>query len=350
MIRKLASIRKIKEIRPIKDADKIELAIIDGWQVVVQKNQFKVDDLAIYCEIDSFLPEKPEFEFLRKTSFRTMADGSNGFRLRTMKLRGELSQGLLLPLHILNNHGDILQSGSLFSEGDDVTEILGIKKYEAPIPACLAGDVNGIIPGCIQITDQERIQNLMDYFELYKSVEFEETEKLDGASMTVYYSEGDTGVCGRQWDLKETENNTYWKVAKRHELIEKLKRLGLNIAIQCELIGEGIQLNPYKLKGQTFKIYDVWDIDHQHYMTSHERLETLSKLGIDQSFHVPILGYRKTFEMLTSIDDMLKFVTKPSILTNTIREGVVFKSTERINLRVVSFKCISNEYLLGGND
>jgi RNA ligase (TIGR02306 family) len=142
MIRKLASIRKVKDVKPIEGADVIELILIDGWQCVSKIGQLKKDDLCVYFEIDSFCPEKPEFEFLRKSSFKTMADGSTGFRLKTIRLKEQLSQGLVLPLSEVNL--------SDVNEGDDVTEILGIKKYEPPIPACLAGEVRGPVPGCIR--------------------------------------------------------------------------------------------------------------------------------------------------------------------------------------------------------
>jgi RNA ligase (TIGR02306 family) len=151
MERKLASIRIISDLRPIEGADKIELAIVDGWKVVVAKDVgHKVGDKVIYCEIDSFLPIKPEFEFLRKSSYKKMADGSEGFRLRTVKLRGQVSQGLILPLSLIN------YTNLDFKVGMDVTMMLGINKYEPPIPAELAGKVKGLFPSFIPKTDEVR--------------------------------------------------------------------------------------------------------------------------------------------------------------------------------------------------
>lgn len=143
MTRKLASIRIIKDLLPIEGADRIELAVVDGWRVIVKKGEFEVGQKCIYCEIDSFLPEKEEYEFLRKSSFKTHNDGTKGFRLRSIKLRGVISQGLLLPY----TTGEV---------GDDLTESLGIKLFEAPVPACLQGDVRGMFPGFIKKTDEER--------------------------------------------------------------------------------------------------------------------------------------------------------------------------------------------------
>jgi RNA ligase (TIGR02306 family) len=153
MQRKLASIRQISEIREIPGADAIELAIVDGWQVVVAKNvNHKVGNYVVYCEIDSFLPIKPEFEFLRKSSYKKMGD-QEGFRLRTIRLRGVLSQGLILPLDEVipfPNNLDYMEVGK------DVTELLEIKKYEPPVPAELAGKVKGMFPSFIPKTDEER--------------------------------------------------------------------------------------------------------------------------------------------------------------------------------------------------
>ena len=189
MERKLASIQIVKEIKPIPGADMIEVVRINNWDVVSKKGEYKVGDFCIYCEIDSFLPIREEFEFLRKTSYKKMSDGSEGFRLRTIRLRGQLSQGLILPIHIL-------PLGELVSEGKDVTEMLNIVKYEPPIPAELAGKVKGLFPSFIRKTDEERIQNLSDKYEEIKNSgkDFYVTEKLDGTSATFYFKDGEFGI------------------------------------------------------------------------------------------------------------------------------------------------------------
>ena len=214
MERKLATIQKIREIRPIEGADAIELAIINNWQVVVAKNVgHKVGDWVVYCEIDSFLPIREEFEFLRKSSFKKMGD-QEGFRLKTIRLRGQISQGLVLPISVLEGPdemkigvsqqpwGDQLQLGPydnalVIEEGVDVSEILGIVKYEPPIPAQLAGKVKGYFPSFIRKTDEERVQNLTKEYEGWKAQKFYVTEKLDGSSATFYLKDGVFGVCSR---------------------------------------------------------------------------------------------------------------------------------------------------------
>jgi hypothetical protein len=267
MDRKLASIRKISDIQPIEGADMIELVIVDGWKVVVAKNVgHKLGDLVIYCEIDSFLPIREEFEFLRKSSYKKMVDGTEGFRLRSIRLKNQLSQGLILPLSVLESgdemiigiseqpSGPQLQLGPydnalVIEEGTDVTEMLGIVKYEPPIPAELAGKVKGLFPSFLRKTDEERIQNLTSEYEGWKNSDkrFYVTEKLDGSSATFYFKDGVFGVCSRNLELLESEGNTFWKVARQLDLENKMRDFGLNISIQGELIGSNVNGNIYKL-------------------------------------------------------------------------------------------------------
>jgi RNA ligase (TIGR02306 family) len=263
MERKLVSVRKITNITPIEGADKIELATIDAWKVVVAKDvNHKVDDMVIYCEIDSFLPIKEEFEFLRKSSYKKMSDGIEGFRLKTIKLRGQVSQGLILPMSVVE------YTNVQFEVGMDVTNLLGVTKYEPPIPAELAGKVKGLFPSFLYKTDEERIQNLSSEYETYKEknkedVKFYVTEKLDGSSATFYIKDGVFGVCSRNLELLETEGNSFWRVARELKLEESLVSLGKNICLQGELIGEGVQGNPYKVKGQTVRFFNGFNIDSQ---------------------------------------------------------------------------------------
>ena len=333
MERKLASIRKISNLSPIDGADKIEVATIDGWKVVVAKDvEHKVGDLVVYCEVDSFLPIKPEFEFLRKSSYKKMSDGTEGFRLRTIRLRGVVSQGLVLPVSIIE------YTNVEFEVGMDVTNLLGIVKYEPPIPAELAGKVKGLFPYFLRKTDEERIQNLSSEYELFKENIFYVTEKLDGSSATFYLNNGVFGVCSRNLELLETEGNTFWKVARELDLENRLRGYGHNLSIQGELIGEGIQGNPYKIKGQTVRFFNLFDIDLQEYHSLSVFKETMRVLGLDT---VPILD--TSFKLPETIDELLKYSEQKSVLNPDFdREGVVIRSTDR----KISFKVISNKFLI----
>ena len=340
--RKLASIRKIKKLEPIKGADFIEKATVDGWTCIVKKNDFSEGDLGVFMEIDSFLPVLPKYEFLRSSCFKSTTNG-DGFRIRTMRLRKTLSQGLMLPKETFPELN--------FCEeniGYDVTELLNITKWNPPIPKCLQGQVKGNFPSCIMKTDQERIQNLPDYFDIYKDVKFEETEKLDGSSMTVYYNEEEFGVCSRNLDLKEDDKNLFWKTALKYnlkELLPKLcKDLSKNLALQGEVIGPGIQGNNYKLEEHEYRIFDIWDIDNQVHLTSMQRAGIIMKIPTLKQ--VPTLGVGYTFNA-NNMEGILEYVKGNSALNiKTKREGIVFKSIELINGEVLSFKAINNDYLL----
>lgn len=341
MQRKLASIRLVSEINPIQGADAIEKATVDGWNVVVKKNEYKPGDLCVYFEIDSLLPVREEFEFLRKTSFKKNADGKEGFRLRTIKLRSQVSQGLLMPLSILSN--EIISSTGLSDlVGTDVTDILGVVKYEPPIPACLAGKVKGQFPSFIPKTDEERIQNLPEILSTNKDEIFYATEKLDGSSTTYYFKDGEFGVCSRNLELIEEEGNTLWKVARSLGVESKLKSTGRNLALQGELIGEGIQGNPYKLIGQTVRFYNAFDIDSYQYFSFEDFRNLISELELES---VPIVY--EEIKLPETIDQILVMADGKSILNPSFnREGLVFRTR---NQRRISFKAISNLFLLSEN-
>ncbi len=380
MERKLASIQRIREILPIEGADAIEIAVVNSWKVVVKKNEYKAGDLCIYCEIDSFLPVREEFEFLRKSSYKKLSDGTEGFRLKTIKLRGQISQGLILPLSTLNDKefeemsvgvskqpwGDQLQLGPyddalVIEEGVEVTQLLGIVKYEPPIPAELAGKVKGSFPGFLRKTDEERVQNLTKEYEGMKSETFYVTEKLDGTSGTFYFRDGVFGVCSRNLELSDPgefvpgmvmcedgierpkKENTYWKVAKDLNLAEKLGTLGQNFSIQGEIIGEGIQGNPYKIKGQTLRVFNVFNIDTQEYLGLEEMEDFLNKIDVDSNKIelVPVL--EREFKLPETIDELLKYAEGKSALHKEAeREGVVIRNRNK----TISFKAISNAFLL----
>lgn len=337
-MRKLATIQKIKEILPIEGADAIEVAVINSWKVVAAKNVgHKVGDLVIYCEIDSFLPIREEFEFLRKSSYKKMSDGTEGFRLKTIKLRGQISQGLIIPLDTLLKYG--ISSDDVY-EGLEVTDVLGIVKYEPPVPAELAGKVKGLFPSFIRKTDEERVQNLSQEYEEYKKEKFYVTEKLDGSSATFYYKDGVFGVCSRNLELLETDDNTFWKFARQSDLENKLSKLNRNICLQGEIIGEGIQGNHYKIKGQTVKFFTGFDIDKQERIFFPEFVTILHDLSLD---YVPVLNNEYGFQLPDTIEDLLKFAEGKSVLNpNTEREGIVIRSMDGS----ISFKAISNKFLL----
>ena len=344
-MRKMASIRKIDDIRPIDGADAIECAVVGGWTVVVKKGEFAVGDLAVYCEIDSWIPTELA-PFLSKGKEPREYEGVRGERLRTVKLRGQLSQGLLLPLTVMNPRmnelGDYLDD----ADGFDCTEWLNIKKWEMQVPAQLAGQVKGNFPSLIPKTDQERAQNLVKEIvgANEMGMKFEVTEKLEGSSMTCYLIDGVFGVCSRNLDLKETADNAFWQTARADDVEGLMREVGDNFAIQGELIGPGIQGNIYKLSKPEFHVFDVYSVAEGRYLNPAERRGLIEMMGLK---HVPVIAHNaELYDTLgvTDIPGLLKFAEGTSKLNPAQeREGVVFKEMNG----GFTFKAISNKYLLG---
>jgi RNA ligase (TIGR02306 family) len=335
--RKLVSIRTIDSVLEIEGADLIETAKIGAWNCVIKKNEFKADDLGVYFEIDAFLPMKDSrFEFLNKDEIEF--ENEMGVRVRTRKFKGKIAQGLVLPL-------------SLFPEiknpqiGDDVTELLGIKKWEPEIPVQLQGLIVGLFPSFIRKTDQERAQNLVDEVKENQGNIFEATIKIDGSSMTVYKYNDRNGVCSRNLELKEADNNTYWVVTRKAKILETLELLNKNYAIQGELMGEGIQDNREQIKGHEFFVFDIFDIENRKYLNPKERLEFIDLLRKNNCNikHVPFFNPNSPFIKLNgSVDELLELAIGPSMNNEITREGIVWKREDG----EFSFKTISNEYLL----
>jgi RNA ligase (TIGR02306 family) len=337
-MRKLASIRRIDDIQPIPGADAIDVATIGGWNVVVKKGEFAVGQLVIYFEIDSWIPHELA-PFLSKGQEPRTYEGVKGERLKTVKLRGQVSQGLILPLN---------DKVAGLAEGDDATEILGVLKYEKPISASLAGFARGNFPSFIPKTDQERIQNLKQDLGdwVAAGLDWEVTEKLDGTSVTIYKNsaladEGKEplGVCSRNLDLKDTEGNVYWNVAKAFDVHGILLRDGRNLAIQGEIIGHGIQGNQYKLNKHVLYVFDIYDIDNRRYFTPVQRREFCRANGLN---HVPVHSTNYVISE-NNIPKLLDMAEGSSYLNNSQREGLVFKCNTDPS---ISFKAISNKWLL----
>jgi RNA ligase (TIGR02306 family) len=244
----------------------------------------------------------------------------------------------------------ILPEGN-YDVGDDVTSVLGITKYEAPIPASLSGEVKGAFPGFIPKTDEPRVQTIQDLLDKYQGHEFYAAEKLDGTSVTYYIKDGQFGVCSRNLEMKETEDNTIWKLAKYYDIENKLKKTKLNLAIQGELIGEGVQKNIYKLRGQKFYLFNVFAIDSNRYLpltTIENLLSIMNEKAAVKLELVPIVG---VINLSNNIDEIVKQAMGKSVLNNEAeREGLVFRLLDQeiwdAEFGRVSFKAINPEYLL----
>ena len=325
-MRQIVSIQRIKKIEPIPNADAIVKATVLGWQLVTKKGEFNEGDLCVYVEIDALLPDKPAFEFMK----------ARGMRVRTIRLRGQISQGICFPLSIL--------PGSIkIEEGMDVTEILGIEKYEPPVPASLSGIMKGGFPSFIPKTDETRVQVLQDLLDKFNNEPCYVTEKLDGTSVTYFIKDGVFGVCSRNLELIETPDNTLWKLAREMQMEEKLAALKGNYALQGEVIGEGVQGNKYKMKGQQVFFFSAFNIDEYRYLDYSDFNAIIHELGFKT---VPVL--ENDFVLINSIEALVKKAVGKSVLYSVDREGIVIRPLiEKVDATGrVSFKAINPEFLL----
>lgn len=340
MERKLVTIQKIEDIQPIEGADTIEKAKVKEWWVVTKKGEFVMGDPCIYFQIDSFLPVKPEYKFLLRGSSpkKMLFNGQEraGIRLKTIRLRGQLSQGLALPMP-----GSFLS----FPEGQDVTEALGVIKYGLPIPARLAGVVKGSFPSFIPKTDEERIQNCADLLEQQKGSAVYITSKLDGSSATYFKYEGEFGACSRNLELKESLGNTIWEMADKYNLKTCIPE---GFAIQGELMGEGINKNTLKIKGHKLFVFNVFNIKEFKYLDFNEMISFCKENNLDV---VPVIESGVNLDF--TFEQLMKMANNKSPLNpDILQEGIVVRSVteKRVLINGVesrfSFKVVSNDYLL----
>jgi len=342
MSRNLVSFVTISSVLPIPGADRIELIKMEEnfWQCVSKKGEFNIGDRAVYFEIDSGLPiDDKRFEFFPDSSIKRLENETKVYRLRTIRLRKTLSQGLVLPLSLFDELAGDLGEKSL-------SDILNVQLWEPPQKGN-PGEPKGNFPNFIRKSDQERIQNLPDFFYAYKNTEFEVTEKLNGSSLTVYYCDGVMSVCSRNLDLKEEAGGHFWDTALKYNIKEGLNILKKNIGIQGEIVGPKIQKNPYGLEWKKLFIYNIFDIDEQKYMGKQDRLKTIGELIVacdKEVLSVPEIYTGKILDDYNTIDDLINFADGKSALDSSVnREGIVCKSL----CGYVSFKVISNNYLLG---
>lgn len=338
-MRKLASVQLVKFKRPIPDADAIETVGVLGWECVAKKNEFKEGDKCIYFEIDSLLPETPEFEFLRKSCWN---GAFNKFRLKTVKLRKQLSQGLALPLGVFPNLANL-------DIGTDVTDVLGIEKYEPPIPAQISGDARSF-NWPISKTDETRVQcdDECKFIENLLGKPYYISLKLDGTSSTFLIDPKDETyhVCGRNYSYQKKPNHDFWKISEKYNIESGLRNLwdkGLKIAVQGEVVGPGIQKNPLGLNSTDLYIFNVVDVQRNERLTLDESIDLTKRLGLN---FVPILERGESFnytqgQLLEKAQGKYKEhfeLAKP----NQEREGIVIRS----RCGYISFKAINNDFLL----
>lgn len=358
---KLASVEKIERITPIEGADVIETAHVLGWQIVTKRGEYQVGDLTIYVQIDTVTPDTEYFEFLRP----------RGFRVKTIKLRKQISQGLLVPLNYVTGLGFDPK------EGDDVTDLVGIKKYYKDIevaeplpkmppkgwkkwkyiikyrflakifPWMLSVNRNGFPKHLVPITDEERIQNMKWVLESHNGKEFVVSEKLDGSSITIIhdkkmFKKERYRICSRRFELFNTAN-AWYKAFESTNFKQHISNLvnhfqTFNIIVQGEFIGSP-QGNKYQLKADEIRLFNIYVNGKR--INQKDFYEVCTQLG------VPCCPVVTVKLMDFDLPGILDYAEGKSQLNPQVeREGLVFRCVED-NL---SFKVISNKYLLKNNE
>ena len=332
----LATIVKIKDLTPIEGADRIVLASMENnaWKVVAKINDFKIGDLGVYFSLDSIVDkDNPVFSFME----------SRHYRISNAKFKKQFSQGLLMPLNILDYY-NIDKSGLI--EGQDLTNELKVTKYEKDIPADLRGLVKGNFPtSLIPITDE---LNILSYPLVVQELDGKEvsiTTKIDGTSSSFFCQNGEIDVCSRRLKLQETEGNLYWRIFNQYGLREKLSSLKLNICIQGESAGNGIQKNPLKLNGVKLFVFKIRNLDTQNYYTLDQMTELCNKLGLET---VPILSRFVFDKSVHTIDWLQDYVNKVEYYKGQPCEGGVLAPVTPVYSnyldKMLSVKCLNQAY------
>lgn len=374
--RKLATIRTVENVTAIPNSDRLQLLTMKnfGWKVVVNKGEFEPGDKVIYLEIDSSIyvdDMLPCMEFLKERCGKRFTNGKNTvfaelIRIRTIKLRGQISQGLVFPVaQIMKELPDDRlhrEDGTaitlFFDDGADWTSLLKVNHYDSiceyyealcarVCASCPSPDTKGNWPSFVPKTDEERLQGLMEYFTKYADTDFEITEKFDGSSMTFIYApsmrpDDPFYLCSRNLEKKYDENSNWWKPILRADLMNKFPKIypGRNIAIQGELVGCGLNGNRDQYTDVYWKVFRIWDIDKAMFLTPAERYEMCEKLGLE---HVKVIDKCcKIFQKYRTLDDFLALVEGKTDRGHE-REGMVFKAVADGS---ISFKVINNNYLL----
>ena len=333
--RKLASIQTILSLSPIVGADAILLAKVLGWELVVKKTEFQVGDRCVYFEIDSVLPIAQWNDHLRK-------EPNKPLRIKTIRLRGALSQGLAMPM-------SIIPTGE-YEIGTDVTGLLNVTKYEPIVPAHLSGMAKGNFPAFLHKTDETRLQSEPKVLDeaISKGLVLVGTLKMDGTSFTAYRRDDEFGVCSRNLDLKETEGNAHWRMARKLKLEEILRNEPRNLSIQGEICGPSIQGNRLGLSESKLYLFNLFDIDTGKYLSHNE----LSVFAEKHMLNMVPTVYRLDFGGVVGprdVNHLLNIANNLNYDNGTPAEGIVWRSMCETYSDVLkgrmSFKTISNRFL-----
>ncbi len=366
----ITKVEVIKEVNPHPNADRLELAKVRGWHCVVSKGVYKPGDLCVYIPIDSVLPQA-----LEETLFSNAKVKLTKGRIKTIRLRGAVSQGLVASIETIGNY----LNDSNLKEGDELTEALEIKKWEPAPPkfqqfkGMKKSTKKQVNPHFGKYTD---LQNIKNYDELFKPEDYVAvTEKIHGTNFRAgwvpfyadtfwkkvkkffgvapgfefVYGSHNVQLQGKHQQIYY-DTNVYYKTVQQYDLMNKIP---FGYVVYGEIYGDGIQKNyNYGLRQETglvvFDIKTFIDTESQngHYMSYDNAMAMCSLWNLPK---VPLL-YRGKFQDL-NIESLYKGSSTLS-REQKVREGVVIcaETEENTYAGRKKLKCINPEYLLGKNN
>lgn len=343
-MRKLASIQRIWDVQPIEDADRIEQVSVLGWKCVATKGQFHPQDLCVYFQIDSFLPVRPEFEFLRNSCYKNTDIMGEGFRLRTQKFRGQISQGLVLPL---STFPEIPADVKI---DQDVTELLGVKKWEIEERATTGGNVIGTLPHDIPHTDETRVQENPDLIQDFAGLEYYISTKMDGSSHSIGIDEDGFHVTGHNYEYKNDDSSAFYRLVNERKYREALERFAKisgdeTVTVQGEFCAPGIQQNRLRLTKPEWYVFTI--------------RENGKRVGLSRMKEIcRACGFNMVPVEEIGTDLPSRYPTVEALLERADgeypnggkKEGIVVRTTEPVYNEYIggplSMKVVSNKYLL----
>ena len=346
--RKLASVQYIHDITPIEGADRIELAHVLGWQCVVKKGEFRPGDRGIYFEIDSFLPVKPEFEFLRPSCFKDSDILGPGFRLKTQRFRGQVSQGLLLPLPLFPEVDPDTAIGT------DVTDLLGVRKWEIEERATTGGTVIGPLPYDVPHTDETRIQAMPELLEVFRDKQYYISTKMDGSSHSISIDSDGFHITGHNYEYKDDDSSAFYRYVKSRDYRTAMERYMREhdihtLTIQGEFCAPGIQQNRLKLTKPEWFVFTV-RIDGK-------RVGLMKMREVADAIDALMVPIEELGEDLTALYPTVEALLERAdgqYPNGGPKEGIVIRTIEPEFSPLVSgplsMKVVSNKYLLKSGD
>lgn len=333
--RALVTLQKVTSITVHPNAHSLELAQIQGWQVVIRKDEVAVNETVVYCEVDSLLPLSASW--IPPAVRGRAGEKDEYYRVKSVKIRGELSQGLIIPLTLF---APPLPSDLLL--GSDLTDYLEVKKWEPPLDTA-EGTHSYLIPFPSQLlpkTDEVRVQSAPSLLASLAGLPYYATLKVDGSSATFLISprNGDFLACSRNYIRPRNDDDFYWQVAEKYGIEEKLRSICPDFAIQGEIYGPGIQCNRLQVPTISFALFNAYSLSDKRRLTYKEMVELSKTLSIPL---VPVEEVGDQF-IPTTVQEILTRSKGFYHGTRNPREGLVWRPQDGS----FSFKVLNNDYLL----